>query len=124
MLSQEFVRAIKSTLFVKNNTQIISVVSSTPNSRQFDVLRNLMKSNILQTEKASLIIDQRQRVNQNSLESQLKTNETQIVFYEDLSLDLEFGYFAGAQSHRKLLSLRKLSSESTSLSKKFLGTFF
>lgn len=116
MLTQEFSRILKGTLFVKNETHIISITSNSYKARNMEQLLKIISKNIEEKEKGK-IVDELE-----NLKTVLTTTEDSSLIFPDLSFELEFGYFNAKKS--KILHLKNFTKENQKLSKKFFFNNF
>ena len=119
MLKQEFLRIIKTNLFVKNDIQIISISSKTSSSQQLETLRKLIISLSAESESQtnSEFIEDKNLGFEKSFKNALENSTEKNLIFGDLTFELGFGYFDGIGCRKRLLQLRTFSEENSKLSK-------
>lgn len=111
MITQEFSRILKGSLFVKNETHIISITSNSYKARNLETLHNIISKNILEKKKGKIFSEIE------NFQDILSSTEESTLIFSDLSFELEFGYFGG--SKKKIIELKKFTKENQKLSKKY-----
>lgn len=115
MLTQELARILKGTLFVKNDPQIITITSSSSKERHLSSLVKSLRQNIRVKDKGidfSLKDDQNFSI---KFENDLKGADAQSILFNDLSFELEFGYFSHGKN--RLNQFKDFARENQKLSK-------
>lgn len=112
MLSQEFIRILKGTLFVKNDTHIITITSNSHKARNLDSLYNLISANLTKKNEGNIIF--KEESEEKDFKEILENSTSSTILFPDISYELEFGFL---NSKRKILQFKNLSKKNQNLSK-------